>query len=279
MARPLTAQWRGPADTLGHSSWFSKLVSDPASHIVDLRDLRLDTAHALVARATGNEVALRSDQSSRYLQGLIDGLCELSLKDSLTGLANRRQFRAVLEREIDRVTRSGETALLLMLDIDHFKQINDIHGHLAGDVVLQSVARTLSTCVRPMDTLARYGGEEFVVVLPACQAGFGKVVAERIRRAVANMPVRISPSVEVNVTLSIGGAFAMQWIRSTTLLWTDRADQQLYKAKSMGRNCVSIEEQPDSTVSAEEKSLLFGPLYTPSGWGDLPPLDPTGSVN
>ncbi|MCM2347650.1 MAG: GGDEF domain-containing protein [Acidovorax soli] len=254
-------------------------MSDPASHIVDLRDLRLDTAHALVARATGNEAALRSDQSSRYLQGLIDGLCELSLKDSLTGLANRRQFRAVLEREIDRVTRSGETALLLMLDIDHFKQINDIHGHLAGDVVLQSVARTLSTCVRPMDTLACYGGEEFVVVLPACQAGFGKVVAERIRRAVANMPVRISPSVEVNVTLSIGGAFAMQWIRSTTLLWTDRADQQLYKAKSMGRNCVSIEEQPDSTVSAEEKSLLFGPLYTPSGWGDLPPLDPTGSVN
>jgi diguanylate cyclase (GGDEF)-like protein len=253
-------------------------VPDPASHIVDLRDLRLDTAHALVAQASGSEAALRRDQPSRYLQGLIDGLCELSLKDHLTGLANRRHFRAVLEREIDRVTRSGEAALLLMLDIDHFKQINDTYGHLAGDVVLQSVSRTLSACVRPMDTLARYGGEEFAVVLPACQAGFGKVVAERIRRAVANTPVRISPSVEVNVTISIGGAFAMQWIRSTTLLWTDRADHQLYNAKSMGRNCVSIEEQPDSTVSAEEKSLLFGPLYTPSGWGDLPPLDPAGSV-
>ena len=58
------------------------------------------------------------------------------------------------------------------------------------------------------------------------------------------------------------------------MLWTDRADHQLYKAKSSGRNCICIEEQPDSTVSAEEKSLLFGPLYTPSGWGDLPPLDP-----
>ena len=253
-------------------------MSDSASHIVDLRDRRLDTAHALVAQASGSEAALRREQPSRYLQNLIDGLCELSLKDHLTGLANRRHFRAVLEREIDRVTRSGEAALLLMLDIDHFKQINDTHGHLAGDVVLQSVARTLSACVRPMDTLARYGGEEFAVVLPACQAGSGKVVAERIRRAVANTPVRISPSVEVNVTLSIGGAFAMQWIRSTTLLWTDRADHQLYNAKSMGRNCVSIEEQPDSTVSAEEKSLLFGPLYTPSGWGDLPPLDPAGSV-
>ena len=250
-------------------------MSDPAaSHLVDLRDLRLDTAHALVAQAGGSEAALHREMPARYLQGLIDGLCELSLKDPLTGLANRRHFRAVLEREIDRVTRSGEAALLLMLDIDHFKKVNDVHGHLAGDIVLQSVARTLNACVRPMDTVARYGGEEFAVVLPACQAGFGRVVAERIRRAVANTPIKVSSTVELNITVSIGGAFAMQWIRSTTLLWTDRADHQLYQAKVTGRNRVSIEEQPDSTVSAEEKSLLFGPLYNPSGWGDLPPLDP-----
>ena len=84
-----------------------------ASHLVDLRDLRLDTAHALVAQAGGSEAALHREVPSLYLQGLIDGLCELSLKDPLTGLANRRHFRAVLEREIDRVTRSGEAALLL----------------------------------------------------------------------------------------------------------------------------------------------------------------------
>ena len=252
-----------------------------ASYLVDLRDLRLDTAHALVAQAGGGEtMAHAPDAPSQYLQDLIDGLCELSLKDPLTGLANRRHFRAVLEREIDRVTRSGEAALLLMLDIDHFKKVNDTHGHLAGDLVLQSVARTLSACVRPMDTLARYGGEEFAVVLPACQAAFGRVVAERIRRSVAGTPIQLPGVGEVNITVSIGGAFAMPWIRSTTLLWTDRADQQLYEAKAAGRNCVSIEEQPDSTVSAEEKSLLFGPLYTPSGWGDLPPVDPapTGSA-
>ena len=112
----------------------------------------------------------------------------------------------MLEREIDRVTRSGEAALLLMLDIDHFKKVNDVHGHSAGDLVLQSVARTLSACVRPMDTLARYGGEEFAVVLPACHSAFGHVVAERIRRAVANTPIRISPSVELNVTVSICAA-------------------------------------------------------------------------
>ena len=77
--------------------------------------------------------ALPSEPPTQYLQALIDGLCELSLKDPLTGLANRRYLYATLDREIDRVTRAGDSALLLMLDIDHFKQINDQHGHLAGD--------------------------------------------------------------------------------------------------------------------------------------------------
>jgi diguanylate cyclase (GGDEF)-like protein len=248
---------------------------------IRLRDLQLATAHALVAQSLGSEQALREQVPLQYLQNLIDGLCELSLKDPLTGLPNRRHVGAVLEREIDRVARSGEGALLLMLDIDHFKRVNDSHGHLAGDIVLQSVARTLESCVRPMDTVARYGGEEFAIVLPACQFGFGRVVAERMRRAIEATPVRISPSLALNVTVSIGGAFALQWIRSTTNLWIDRADAELYKAKLAGRNRVSIEEQPDSSVSAEEKSLLFGPLYTPSGWGDLPPpVDaPTGSAH
>ncbi len=162
------------------------------------------------------------------------------------------------------MARSGEAALMLMLDIDHFKQINDQHGHIVGDRVLQSVARTLTSCVRPMDTLARYGGEEFAIVLPACPATFGLSVAERIRSAIERMPVVISPTLTLQITISIGGAYALQWIRSTTTLWTERADKQLYLAKSAGRNRVHIEEQPDSTVSAEEKSLLFGPLYAPS---------------
>lgn len=247
--------------------------------LIDLRDLRLDTALALTGQAGASHPALADRSAAQYLQELIDGLCELSLKDPLTGLANRRHFRAVVEREIDRVTRSGEAALLLMLDIDNFKKVNDTYGHLAGDMVLQAVAQTLNTCVRPMDTLARYGGEEFAVVLPACQAAFGKAVADRIRRAVAATAIHISPSIELHVTISIGGAFALQWIRSTTTLWTDRADHQLYEAKSAGRNCVRIEEQPDSTVSAEEKGLLFGPLYTPSGWGELPPLNYNDSAH
>jgi len=249
-----------------------------SSDSIHLRDLRLARARALVAQG-GSETALPEGCSpTAYLQGLIDGLCELSLRDPLTGLANRRHFRSVLEREIDRVARSGEAALLLMLDIDHFKEVNDTYGHQAGDLVLQAVAQTLATCVRPMDTLARYGGEEFAVVLPACQGPFGLLVAERIRRAVEATVVAIAPRKELHVTISIGGAFALQWVRSTTTLWTDRADLQLYKAKAAGRNRVCIEEQPNSTVSIEEKSLLFGPLYTPTGWGDLPPLPPPDSA-
>ena len=227
---------------------------------VFLRDLRLSTAHSLVTQSGAPGLVLPNETPTRYLQAVIDGLCDLSLRDPLTGLANRRHFRTVLEREIDRMARSGEAALLLMLDIDHFKKINDTHGHIAGDIVLQSVARTLLGCVRPMDTLARYGGEEFAIVLPSCQAAYGRSIAERIREAVESTMIRVSPALDLSVSVSIGGAYALQWIRSTTQLWIERADNQLYQAKSAGRNRICIEEQPDSTVSAEEKSMLFGPL-------------------
>ena len=131
---------------------------------------------------------------THYLQSVLDSLCELSLRDPLTGLANRRHFYAALEREVDRVARSGEAALLMKLDIDYFKLVKDTYGHVAGDRVLQVVARTLAACVRPMDTLARYGGEEFAIVLPACHAEFGRAVAERIRRALEATPNSCSSS-------------------------------------------------------------------------------------
>lgn len=255
-------------------------MTHPAPHPADpLHDLRLATAHALVTQGGGDVPALQGLPPAQYLQALIDGLCELSLKDPLTGLANRRHLYATLDREIDRVTRAGESALLLMLDIDHFKQVNDTHGHLAGDLVLQSVARTLNACVRPMDTVARYGGEEFALVLPSCQAQFGTVIAERVRRSIETTAIRISPVEQIYITVSIGGAFALQWIRSTKQLWVERADQQLYQSKQAGRNRVRIEAQPDSTVSAEEKNMLFAPIFAPSGWGEMPPLDSPGSVN
>jgi diguanylate cyclase (GGDEF)-like protein len=222
--------------------------------------LRLDDARALLDRDSSLAQPSHSESSVEYLQRVIDGLCELSLKDPLTGLSNRRHFRSVLDRTIDMVARSGEPALLLMVDIDHFKKVNDTYGHPAGDQVLLGVAQALAKCVRPMDTVARYGGEEFAVVLPNCHTFFGVTVAERIRQTIQAMQVTIASGQVLNVTVSIGGAYAPEWVRSTAALWTERADVQLYRAKNEGRNRVILDTQQEIFVSAEEKNMLFGHL-------------------
>lgn len=250
-----------------------------APTLIDVRQLRLADACALLAHgSTGARPALE-DSPVEYFQSVIDGLCELSLKDPLTGLANRRHFRAVLEREIDVVARSGESALLLMLDIDHFKKINDTHGHPTGDKVLQAVAKCLNNCVRPKDTVARYGGEEFAVVLPDCQASFGRAVAERIRETIESLSIAVAPMVDIRITVSVGGAYAPEWVRSTAVLWTDRADTELYRAKAEGRNRVSLGHQQVLAVSAEEKNLLISHLsLDDSTWGDSVPPDLSAST-
>jgi diguanylate cyclase len=209
-------------------------------------------------RLAGIEPPQGEPGSPAWMQSLIDAMCEMSSRDALTGLANRRQFELALARELDRVARSGEPALLLMLDIDHFKRVNDTHGHAAGDEVIRAVATALAESVRPMDLVARIGGEEFAVILPNCGPAFGQAVAERIRLRVQRRAVSIGPQQEVSVTVSVGGAFAPQWVRSTARIWTERADLQLYRAKSEGRNRACIEPTPISEVSAEEKGLLFG---------------------
>jgi len=235
------------------------LTSASASFLVDVRELTLDDARALLEHS-GQALPDVAEGATAYLQAMIDKLGELSLKDPLTGLANRRYFQSVLEREIEMVARSGEPALLLMLDIDYFKKVNDTHGHPVGDQVLQAVARALAEGVRPMDTVARYGGEEFVIILPSCQGQYGQQVAERLREAVCALSIPLTDGQQLKVTLSIGGAYAPRWVRSTPELWLDRADIELYRAKSEGRNRVCIEPQPILAVSAEEKNLLFGPL-------------------
>ena len=219
----------------------------------------LEFGRALQVLAQSGHPELPGDVGSlQWQQSLIDALVELSSRDALTGLANRRAFEAAVGREVDRVARSGEPALLLALDIDHFKRVNDSHGHAAGDQVIRAVAAALLDCVRPMDLVARIGGEEFAIILPNCASTFGQTVAERVRRRVERMPVALSPSgLELSVTISVGGAFAPQWVRSTPALWQERADQQLYLAKAQGRNLVRLEPTAVSVVSNEEKRLLF----------------------
>ena len=218
--------------------------------------LKLETALQLL-RQSGNPDLRGEPGSTAWLQDLIDALVDLSSRDALTGLANRRTFELALAREIDRVARSGEPALLLTLDIDHFKRVNDSHGHAAGDLVIRAVGQALLETVRPMDLVARMGGEEYSIVLPNCPAAFGPQVAERIRNRVAGTAVEIQPGQSIAVTVSLGGAFAPQWVRTTPRLWMDRADVQLYRAKSEGRNRSCLEPAAVSQVSAEEKGLLF----------------------
>jgi len=224
-----------------------------------VRALKLDDARALLEHGE-HTLPDPAANATAYLQAMIDTLGELSLKDPLTGLGNRRYFQSVLEREKEMVARSGEPALLLMLDIDFFKKVNDTHGHPMGDVVLKAVAAALTSCVRPMDTVARFGGEEFVIILPSCQGQYGQQVAERLRETVSALSVPLPDGKQLKVTISIGGAYAPRWVRSTPELWLDRSDIELYRAKSEGRNRVCIEPQPILAVSAEEKNLLFGPL-------------------
>jgi diguanylate cyclase (GGDEF)-like protein len=226
--------------------------------------LRLDVALQLLQQS-GHAGPSGEPGSTGWMQSLVDALVDLTSRDALTGLANRRSFELALAREIDRVARSGEPALLLALDIDHFKRVNDTHGHAAGDLVIRAVGRALQDSVRPMDLVARVGGEEFGIVLPNCPAAFGPQVAERVRARVERSAVQIKPGQSIAVTVSIGGAFAPQWVRTTPRLWMDRADLQLYRAKGEGRNRSCLEQAAVSQVSAEEKTLLFAT----SQWQEL----------
>ena len=246
-ARSLTAPARGPRAPLKLPAP-PRLPDDPALQFERALQLLDQSGRALPAATPGSAV---------WMQGLIDALVELSSRDALTGLANRRAFELAVAREVDRVARSGEPALLLALDIDHFKRVNDTCGHAAGDQVIKAVAGVLLDSVRPMDLVARVGGEEFAIILPNCGSGFGAAVAERVRQRVAQLPVAISPLQSLSVSVSIGGAFAPQWVRSTPALWQERADKQLYIAKTQGRNLVRLEPAPVADVSVEEKRLLF----------------------
>jgi len=225
---------------------------------MDIAALRLHKVDALLRQAGVDLAPAVQVGESNYIQSVLDALCDLSMTDPLTGIMNRRAFMVAMEQELDRVTRGGESALLLILDIDHFKRINDRYGHPAGDQVLQMVTQRVRDAVRPMDYVARIGGEEFAVLCPNCPPSFAMAVAERARTAIEAQPIELPDQGAIDVTVSVGGAFAMPWVKSVLTEWMSRADQQLYRAKREGRNCVRLEPVLSADVSAEEKGLLFG---------------------
>ncbi len=226
---------------------------------VSLRLLRTDQARMLLEQSGLGE-RIKRGSGFAALQAMIDGLCELTQIDALTGLVNRSHFTSVLHREIDRVARSGQLALLLRLEVDHFSALRESRGQAAADIVIKLVARKLLEGVRPMDTVARSGMDGFAILVPDCEIHFGRLVAERLRASVESAV--LPTGAEMRATLSVGGAFAPQWIRSSASLWMERADQQLYRARTDGRNRVRLEEQLLGPVSSEEKNLLFGSMDT-----------------
>jgi diguanylate cyclase (GGDEF)-like protein len=158
--------------------------------------------------------------------------------DTLTGLWNRGAFLELFHRELQRAVRSKVSTSALMLDLDHFKKINDTYGHLAGDAVLKEVAHRITQVVRTYDVVGRYGGEEFLVVLPDYGKEQAEQSAERIRAAVAAKPIT-TDTAEISITVSIGVAVATSGTTGEREILAN-ADAALYTAKNSGRNRVIV---------------------------------------
>lgn len=164
---------------------------------------------------------------------------ELATTDGLTGLSNRRAFQVRIEEEVDRSERYQHPFTLMILDIDRFKNINDTHGHPAGDVVLRELARLLKAAVRTVDFVARYGGEEFVILLPETGGTHAREIGERIRTRTSKMPVTLPDGKEISFTISLGVACYPSCGRKASEI-VERADQALYIAKQSGRDRVCL---------------------------------------
>jgi len=212
---------------------------------VGSRDGRISAPNALLGSYAIAAVVVRlwlTAVENRHIAGrLAHALSEqerLAVTDGLTGLHNRRFFDELLRMEADRARRSRQPIGLLVLDVDHFKRVNDRHGHQGGDHILRELAVRLATTARASDVLARYGGEEFVLLLPGTDADHLDEIAEQCRRAVSERPFHLPSGARLGLTISIGGAaLTADDISPDDLVRA--ADHALYAAKAGGRDrCV-----------------------------------------
>lgn len=162
---------------------------------------------------------------------------QIATIDELTGALTRRAWRDRLQREIERSARYRRPVSILMFDLDHFKRVNDVHGHAAGDTVLKAFARLVQDSIRASDQFGRVGGEEFALLMPETRLASAAIVAERIRSAFAARPIEIGIGVSVPVTVSIGAA-ELRGSGETCPDLMARADVALYRAKATGRDRV-----------------------------------------
>jgi diguanylate cyclase (GGDEF)-like protein len=217
--------------------------------------LLLDVSRGLLEMNQSYEAMVRrlelllteKEELSRKLEEANGELQRLASTDALTGLPNKRSLEAAIVRDLARADRDKTWLSLVVVDVDHFKKVNDTHGHAIGDVVLQSVAQALARHLRAGDLAGRYGGEEFVLILPGSNVIGARIAAERIRKALEGLAVE-TPNGVLKVTASFGGAAISGpgCAKGRDSLFA-RADAALYEAKRTGRNRVVIADAAHAT--------------------------------
>ena len=185
---------------------------------------------------------LRIRQLQDELRQQKEAMETMAVTDPLTGISNRRAFLTAIQDEYSRTSRYGTALSLMMVDLDHFKKVNDTHGHPRGDAVLSEIARLLLKVVRKVDVVARYGGEEFMVIMPQTDCGGGALAGERLRLEVQNHHFEglAGPG---SLTVSVGLSTYVQGMDLDVYELLDDADKALYRAKKEGRNRVVVSTQ------------------------------------
>lgn len=207
-----------------------------------------------------NERTSALKEVNQALQKANERLAKSAATDELTGIANRRHFLSEVKRELQRLRQDGQTASAIMIDLDHFKQINDLLGHEAGDLVLRKIVEPISHAIRPRDLFGRMGGEEFLVFLSEADNDMSNAVAERIRAEIEAMDVPYRDEI-INITASLGVA---QWDGYAHLEELfDQADKALYQAKNLGRNRVFNYATATTDIHRPAKSNPEGHIELP----------------
>lgn len=185
-----------------------------------------------------------------------------SQRDALTGLYNFRYLQNALDQEMERTRRTLQPTALIMLDLDHFKAVNDNYGHEVGNLVLKQTAEQIKSHLRKLDLGCRYGGEEFALILPNTRLPEALEVAERLRQLRESEPMRLDDGTSFQVTASFGVALYRGELISREA-FVELADRQLYAAKAAGRNRVCADRPartPDTEVTMDEKRALLSSL-------------------
>ncbi|MFZ5555941.1 MAG: DUF484 family protein [Pseudomonadota bacterium] len=248
----------GPFKPEVHRRLFSREFEDPKSVAV-LPLARRERVMGLLTLGSDDPQRYRPGYGTDFVNHLAavvavclenvtysERLKHMGLTDALTGVHNRRYFEQRLREEVSRSLRQGVALACVLLDIDHFKRINDAHGHQEGDRVLREVAFRIKNQLRLSDALARYGGEEFAALLASADAKLGRHIGERVRRAISRAPFRLGNGSELPVTLSAGiavlnGGEPRPAADGAAGALVERADQALYRAKQGGRDRVCVD--------------------------------------